>query len=157
MHFSSIGFAQCNRGIMSIFEEQSIEEFISATSDKDFKAGANCLKKLEGNVNAESYCNCLKQNPKTDYEASRKLYRKKLGTNVKSKIFTTVDDFKYYKDLANNENVEIELSCKFTETIGKYCTDEFISEMFNRNSIDELSSEIKTEYFVLKYPRRAIK
>lgn len=146
--FSNVAFsAECNKAIMSIFEEDNINQFIDSNTEKDRKAGSKCLNQIGVDITSESYCDCINSNPKADFDSSRKLYRKKLGIKVKSTIFSFVNEFQSYQEQANENNVNIYLSCGFNDTIEKYCDREFISEIFNHNNLDNLSNEFKYEYF----------
>lgn len=136
---------QCNNGIMSIFEDQNFGDLVEKIDPSGVKSGQKCLEEFSGDfATPEYYCNCITENKNTNYDMSRKKFRRELGLKVKSSIFSFVSNFDEYDRKYKDYNLN--LNCSFTKTIKEYCSDDLITEMFNGNTLENLSSEIKSEY-----------
>lgn len=135
--------AECRRGIANIFTGGETFEEIATEMGTGFKSvvGNKCVEELGVDVFSENYCNCISKNEKTDFDKSRKAFRKKSGKQLKGTIFEIA------QDMTTSDNSDLTLNCKLNETLKRNCDQQMIDELFPEYLGYDLGTELGKDFF----------
>ncbi len=128
-------------GIATIFNGGDTIEEIASKMNRGTRVnvGKKCVEKLGFDANSDTYCECISNDEKTDFEQSRKAFRQKSGKQLKAKIFELAESIK-------NDNSNLSLNCSLNDTLSKNCDQQMIDELFPEYKGLDLGSEIGNDY-----------
>ncbi|MGI4993205.1 hypothetical protein ACRXCV_11275 [Halobacteriovorax sp. GFR7] len=134
--------AQCRMGIATIFNGGDTIEEIASKMNRGTRVnvGKKCIEKLGFDANSDTYCECISNDEKTDFEQSRKAFRQKSGKQLKGAIFEIA------QIISNSENTDLTLNCVLNDTLSRSCDQTMIDELFPEYLGKDLGTEIGNDY-----------